>query len=235
MTHGSPEGSPGDSFDTPPPAARPGAVLCAATRPLAACLCAVLCAVTLATFLPAVRCGFVNLDDEQYIRHPLVLDGLSIGGISRSCTDVVFHNWAPLTILSYALDTTLFGPGPSGYHLTNVVLHTAAVTMLFMAFARMTGRPTLAAAAMLLFAVHPLRVESVAWVAERKDVLSMAFFAGALLAYERYCRGPTPARYLFVAAAMLGGLLSKATIVALPALLVVLDVWPLGQIGRAHV
>jgi len=179
-------------------------------------------------FLPAVACGFVNVDDPKYVLHnPLVRGGLSAAGIHAAWTDVVFANWAPLTILSLQLDTTLFGTRPWGYHLTNVLLHAATTTVFFLALSRMTGAPGRSAAAAVLFAVHPLRVESVAWIAERKDVLSVFFLTVSLLAYERYARRPTPAGYLAVAAAMLASLLAKATAVTLPVLLLVLDAWPL--------
>jgi len=187
-----------------------------------------LAATAAGVFLPALACGFVNVDDPKYVlQNPLVLGGLSAAGVRGAWTDVVFANWAPLTILSLQLDATLFGTRPWGYHLTNVLLHAATTGVFFLALSRMTGAPGRSAAAALLFAVHPLRVESVAWIAERKDVLSVFFLAVALLAYERYARRPTLPGYLAVAAAMLASLLSKATAVTLPVLLLVLDAWPL--------
>ena len=187
--------------------------------------------VTAVVFVPAIGGGFVNIDDPSYVqRNPLVLGGLSFSGIRHACTDVVFHNWAPLTILSLQLDTSLFGTAPWGYHLTNILIHAAAAGVLYLALARMTGAAGRSAAATLLFAVHPLRVESVAWIAERKDVLSVFFVAVALLAYERYCRRPSWVSYGAVVAAMLASLLAKATAVTLPALLLVLDVWPLRRV-----
>jgi hypothetical protein len=183
-------------------------------------------------FVPSIGGGFVNIDDPSYVqRNPLVLGGLSPTGISHALTDVVFHNWAPLTILSLQLDTTLFGTAPWGYHLTNVLIHSATAGVLYVALFRMTGAAGLSAAATILFALHPLRVESVAWIAERKDVLSVFFVAVALVAYERYCRRPSPGRYGAVAVAMVASLLAKATAVTLPVLLLVLDVWPIGR-GR---
>jgi len=183
---------------------------------------------TALVFLPAVTGGFVNIDDDRYVyRNPLVLAGLSASGIRNAWTTVVFHNWAPLTILSLQIDTSLFGTSPWGYHLTNVLIHAATAAVIYLALVRMTGAAGRSAAAAALFALHPLRVESVAWIAERKDVLSVFFLAVALVAYERYCRKPGPSRYLAVAAAMLASLLAKATAVTLPALLLVLDAWPL--------
>ena len=188
--------------------------------------------VTLALFLPAVWCGFVNWDDGRYVYdNPLVLGGLSAAAARHAFTDVVFSNWAPLTILSYQLDATLFGTGPAGFHATNVLVHAVSASLLYLALVRMTGAAGPSAVAALLFALHPLRVESVVWIAERKDVLSVLFLMLALLAYERYCRSPGIGRYAAVAAAMLGSLLCKSTLVTLPALLLLLDVWPLGRVA----
>jgi len=187
---------------------------------------------TFLVFLPAVSYDFVNWDDDCYVYdNPLVLGGLSPAGVQRAFTDVVFYNWAPLTILSYQLDATLFGKEPWGFHLTNVLGHAVAVSVLYVALERMTGFPGRSAATTLLFALHPLRVESVAWIAERKDVLSVLFLVLALLAYDWYCRRPGMWRYSLVFAAMLASLLSKATAVTLPGLLLLLDVWPLGRLS----
>ena len=188
--------------------------------------------VTVVVFLPVVNYDFVNWDDGAYVyENPLVLGGLSVAGIQGACTDIVVCCWAPLTLLSYQLDSTLFGTRPAGYHLVNVLLHAAAIATLFVAFVRMTAAPGRTAAAMLLFAIHPLRVESVGWIAERKDVLSVLFLGVTLLAYERYCRSPRLTTYLAVCAAMVAGLLAKATLVTLPLLLLLLDCWPLGRIA----
>jgi len=194
-------------------------------------ICFLLGVTAFLVFLPAVRCAFVNWDDNSYVYdNPLVLNGLSIRGIQRAFTDVVFCNWAPLTILSYQLDATLFGREPWGFHLTNVLYHAVAVAVLYIALQRMTGSPGRSAVAALFFALHPLRVESVAWIAERKDVLSVLFLFLAMLAYDGYCRRPGPWRYGLICAAMLASLLSKATAVTLPVLLLLLDVWPLGRL-----
>jgi len=183
-------------------------------------------------FAPTVRCGFVDWDDDEYVfDNPLVLEGLTGEGMRRACTEVVFFSWAPLTILSYQLDASVFGTEPWGFHLTNVVAHAVSTGLLYLVLLRMTGSAARSAAASVLWAVHPLRVESVAWIAERKDVLSVLFLMLALLAYDWYCRGPGIPRYLAVCAAMLGSLLCKSTLVTLPVLLVLLDVWPLGRIA----
>jgi hypothetical protein len=187
--------------------------------------------VTFLVFLPSVACDFVNWDDDAYVyRNRWVLQGLTAEGIAAAFTRPCVGNWAPLTMLSYELDATLYGAWPAGFHLTNVLLHAGATGILFVALARMTQAPGLTAAAVLLFAVHPLRVESVAWVAERKDVLCVFLLALALLAYERYCRLPGIGRFAVVMACMLAGLLAKVTLVTLPMLLLLLDVWPLGRL-----
>jgi len=187
--------------------------------------------VTFLVFLPAVAGDFVNWDDDKYVfANPRVLAGLSVTGLSQAFTDVVFCNWAPLTILSYQLDVTLLGQKPWAFHFTNVLLHSMAVGGLFLALARLTGCVGRSAAAAILFAVHPLRVESVAWIAERKDVLTVLFLSLTLLAYGWYVARPTAARFLVVFSGMLASLLCKATLVTLPVLLLVLDVWPLGRL-----
>ena len=187
--------------------------------------------VTAAVFLPAVRCSFVNWDDGKYVfQNPIVLRGLTLDGIRHACSDVIFCNWAPLTVLSYQLDATLFGTAPWGFHLSSVLLHATSVALLCVCLCRMTGAVWPSVAVALVFGLHPLRVESVAWIAERKDVLSVFFLMLALLAYERYCWSPGAGRYACVGLWMLASLLSKATLVTLPVLLVLLDVWPLERL-----
>ena len=187
--------------------------------------------VTVAVFLPAVRCSFVNWDDGKYVfQNPIVLRGLTLDGIRHACSDVIFCNWAPLTVLSYQLDATLFGTAPWGFHLSNVLLHATSVALLCVCLCRMTGAVWPSVAVALVFGLHPLRVESVVWIAERKDVLSVFFLMLALLAYERYCWSPSAGRYAVVGLWMLASLLSKATLVTLPVLLLLLDVWPLERL-----
>jgi len=191
---------------------------------------------TLVVFLPALACGFVNLDDDRYVyRNPVVLGGLTPANAVAACTRSIMANWAPLTILSYQFDVAAFGTGPWGFHLTNIVLHAAACGLLFLALANMTADPVPSAVAAAIFGIHPLRVESVAWISERKDVLSIFFLAATLLAYEWYTRRPGIGRYLAVVAAMVASLASKATLVTLPVLLMFCDVWPLGRITADRV
>ena len=187
---------------------------------------------TFLVFLPAVNCDFVNWDDNSYVyENPRVLQGLSADGLRYAFTGTLYHSWAPLTVLSYLVDVSLFGIRPAGFHLTNVVLHAVTSGVLCVALCRMTGRVGASTAVAALFSLHPLRVESVAWIAERKDVLSVLFLVLAMLAYEWYCRRPGMGRFSLVFVALLASLLSKATAVTLPGLLLLLDVWPLGRLS----
>lgn len=184
--------------------------------------------VTFLTFLPAVRCDFVNWDDDAYVyENPLVRAGLSRATAAQAVDSIVCHHWAPLTILSYQLDMSLFGLSPAGFHLTNVLLHSLSAVVLCAAVTRMTGDPARSAAATAFFALHPLRVESVAWISERKDVLAVLWLGLSLLAYAAYCRRPSTIRLVVVVITMATGLLAKATLVTLPLLLLLVDTWPL--------
>lgn len=183
-----------------------------------------------AVFLPAVTCGFVNWDDNQYVYdNPLVTGGATLANVVRGFTEPVFFNWAPLTIASYQIDAALWGIHPAGFHLTNIVLHALSTGMLFLVLVRMTDAPLPAAAATLLFALHPLRVEPVVWISSRKDVLSGFFLLLTLLAWERYCRRPCASRSLVAVTAAVACMLAKSTLVTLPVLLLLLDVWPLSR------
>src|ERR1700704_4272749 len=132
---------------------------------------------------------FVNYDDDQYVReNPRITKGLSLDGIQWTFTRVHAANWHPLTTISHMLDCQLYGLQPWGHHLTNVLLHAAAALFLFLALRELTGARWPSAFVAAVFAIHPLRVESVAWVAERKDVLSGVFFMLILWTYARYVR-----------------------------------------------
>jgi tetratricopeptide (TPR) repeat protein len=195
---------------------------------------AALAGVAIAAFYPALSSGFVNLDDSIYVTQtPPVTRGLSGEGILWAFTTFAAGNWHPLTWLSLQLDASLWGPGPWGFHLTNVLLHAANAALLFLALRSLTGGFWRSAAAALLFAVHPLRAESVAWVSERKDVLSALFGLLALLAYAGYARAPSAGRYLLVAGALALSLSAKPMLVTLPCLLLVLDWWPLARARTA--
>jgi Tfp pilus assembly protein PilF len=185
---------------------------------------------TLAGYLPALRNGFVGFDDPQYVyENAHVRAGLSLAGLRWAFTTPVADHWHPLTMISHMANVQLFGLNPKGHHLTNLVLHLASVLLLFEVLRRMTGAPRRSAVAAALFAIHPIHVESVAWIAERKDVLCGFFWMLSLAAYLRYARAPSVGRYLLLAAAFAGSLMAKSMAISLPLVLLLLDVWPLGR------
>ena len=195
-------------------------------------ICIFLAAIIWTVFGQTVRCGFVNLDDEQYVyENPHVTCGLNLDGITWAFTHFRAANWHPLTWISHMLDCQLYGLTPGGHHLTNVLLHTATTILLFLILRRMTGALWRSAFVAAAFAIHPIHVESVAWVSERKDVLSGLFFVLTLGAYVRYARLPwSPHRYLMVVLMYVLGLMSKPMLVTLPFVLMLLDYWPLGRL-----
>jgi protein O-mannosyl-transferase len=194
-----------------------------------------LAGITFVVFIPALSCGFVNLDDPDYvIQNPYVRDGLSAERVAWAFTAVHSANWHPLTWLSLQLDASLWWPKyPMGFHLTSVLIHSVNAALLFLALEALMGSFWRSAVVALLFAVHPLRVESVAWVSERKDVLSTFFGLVALWAYAGYAHRRRAGLYGLVIIAFLLSLLSKSMLVTLPLLLLVLDWWPLGRVQKA--
>src|SRR5881394_2618994 len=171
---------------------------------------------------------FVAYDDQNYVyENPAVTAGLSADGVRVAFTKPHARNWHPLTTLSHMLDVQLFGLNPAGHHFTNVLLHTFAALLLFSLLRRMTRAVWRSAFVAAVFAIHPLRVESVAWVAERKDVLSGLFFVLTLYAYLRYVRRGGLGRYLIVLALFALGLMCKPMLVSVPFVLLLLDYWPL--------
>ena len=195
-------------------------------------VCLGLVAVTWAVFGQTLAHDFVNFDDHVYVyENPLVVRGLSTEGIIGAFTHTHARNWHPLTTISHMLDCQLYGLNAGGHHLTNVILHTISVLLLFLVLKQMTGALWQSAFVAALFAIHPLHVESVAWIAERKDVLSAVFFMLTLAAYARYARAPSAPRYLLVALLFACGLMSKPMLVTLPFVLLLLDYWPLGRLG----
>jgi len=174
---------------------------------------------------------FVNYDDPRYVyENTKITDGLSISGIAWAFTHIHSMNWHPLTTISHMLDCQLYGLKAGWHHFTNVLLHNIAVMLLFLGLLQMTGKIWRAAFVAAVFAIHPLRVESVAWIAERKDVLSGVFFTLTLLAYSYYVRLPRIGRYLVVVFVFACGLMSKPMLVTLPFVLLLLDYWPLDRI-----
>jgi tetratricopeptide (TPR) repeat protein len=192
-----------------------------------------LACLTLAAYWGAAANGFVNFDDQGYVTdNPHVLQGLTREGLAWAFSTFTLSNWHPLTWLSLMLDHDLYGLNAGGYHWTNVILHLAAGLILFGTLSGMTGSPLRSALAAGLFLVHPLHVESVAWVAERKDVLSGLFWMLSLWGYWRYAERPGWGRYGWVALFFVLGLMSKPMAVTLPLVLLLLDYWPLGRTGR---
>jgi hypothetical protein len=193
--------------------------------------------VTLAVYNPVSHNGFVNFDDDRYVTgNPQVRAGIHWNTISWAFTSLDHANWHPLTWLSHALDSQLFHLNPVGHHYTNLLLHATNALLLFVILQWFTGYTARSLMVAFLFALHPLNVESVAWVAERKNVLCMFFFLLALAAYGWYVRRPTVARYLFVAVLFAMALMSKPMAITLPFVLLLLDYWPLGRLtwGRTH-
>lgn len=191
-------------------------------------------AVTLVAFGPVLSCDFVDYDDPYYVtENPPVKAGLTAAGFRWAWTTFHAGNWHPLTWLSLMVDAQLFGPRPWGYHLTNLLLHLANTLILFVLLLRLTGAVWRAALVAALFAVHPLHVESVAWITERKDVLSTFFGLLAIWAYTRYARTPSTAGYLAALFGLALSLMAKPMLVTLPFLLLLLDYWPLGRWRRA--
>ncbi len=203
-----------------------------ASRCLPWCVAAVLSVLVVSVYWGVGDHGFVNIDDDLYVyENPAVLRGLSLDGVSWAFRSTHAFNWHPLTWLSHMLDVELFGPSPGWHHRVNVLYHLLNTVLLFGVLWRMTGGLWPSAFAAALFGVHPLHVESVAWVAERKDVLSTLFWLLATGAYARYARRPGTARYLLVMGLFALGLLCKPMLVTLPLALLLLDYWPLGRMA----
>jgi Flp pilus assembly protein TadD len=197
-----------------------------------AMMAAALGLVTILAFLPALDCGFVAYDDPQGSpEHAILLRGVSLEGVAWAFRELdFFGNWLPLTLLSHMLDWELYGAEARGHHLTSLALHAGSVVLLFLLWQRATGRAWRAAAVAALWAVHPLRVEPVVWVAARKDMLSGLFGLAALLLYVEWSRRPSAGRRAALVAAFVLALLSKSMVMTLPAVMLLLDVWPLGRL-----
>jgi protein O-mannosyl-transferase len=186
---------------------------------------------TWAVFGQTLRYDFLNYDDPRYVyENAKITSGLSLSGVAWAFTHIHSMNWHPLTTISHMLDCQLFGLKAGRHHLTNVLVHTFAAILLFLALQQMTGALWRSAFVAAVFAIHPLRVESVVWIAERKDVLSGVFFMLTLLTYMYYVRIPSVRRYLVVVFVFACGLLSKPMLVTLPFVLLLLDYWPLNRI-----
>ncbi|TAL17558.1 tetratricopeptide repeat protein [bacterium] len=181
-------------------------------------------------YAPVSGFDFIKLDDHEYVTmNDMVKGGLTPEGVKDALTKVQQFYWMPLTWLSLMTDAEIYGANAGGFHRTNAILHLLNVLLLFSFLYRATGSPWKSFLAAGLWALHPLRVESVAWVSERKDVLSAFFFLLALLAYLEYVRKTSAKWYLAALAAMFAGLASKQIVVITPVILLILDLWPLGR------
>ncbi|HEX8523059.1 MAG TPA: tetratricopeptide repeat protein [Tepidisphaeraceae bacterium] len=194
-------------------------------------ICLTLAAGTSACYWRVQFFPFSTFDDPQYVEHVRIVSGLSWSNVVWAFTNVHFANWHPLTSISFMLDRQLWGANSRPYHLENVALHVASTMLLFLVLQQMTGFTWRSAIVAALFGLHPLRVESVAWVAERKDVLSGFFWIATLGAYTSYARRPTRLRHLFTLLLFVLGLLSKPMVVTLPVVLFLLDYWPLQRLN----
>ncbi len=197
-------------------------------------ICILLGILVFAVFGQTVHFDFVNFDDDGYVyQNPVVLNGLSVAGIQWAFTHVLAGHWHPLTVILLMVLHHFFGLWPGGYHLTNVFLHASCVVFLFLVLLEMTGALWQSAFVATVFAVHPLRAESVAWISECKDVLSGLFFILTLLAYVRYVRLGSRGHYAMVLLWFALGLMSKSMLVTLPCVLLLLDYWPLARLRTA--
>ena len=190
---------------------------------------AALAALVLVVFWPTLGNDFVNYDDDRYVTdNPHVQHGFDAASLRWAWTTGHFY-WHPLTSMSHILDWRLYGDAAAGHHATSVALHAANTALVFLLLAAMTGAEWRSALVAALFGLHPLRVESVAWVAERKDVLSAFFWFLTTLAYVRYTRAPSARRMALVALGLALGLRAKPMLVTLPVTRLLLDYWPLGR------
>jgi tetratricopeptide (TPR) repeat protein len=195
-----------------------------------------LAGLTLAVFWPLHTAGFIHLDDPEYVtRNPLVANGLTADGLHMAWTRFYAGFWAPVLWTSYMLDVELFGMNPGAMHLVNVFWHAVNALLLFGVLHKATGALWRSAAVAAVFAVHPLRVESVAWVTERKDVLSTCFGLLSIWAYIHYARTARRLPYILAAVCFTLSLMVKPMLVTLPCVLLLLDWWPLGRFERGRV
>lgn len=209
-------------------------------------VCLILVVLVVSVYGQVSRFGLVDLDDDSYVTHnPYVLLGFRPDTVRWAFTAVYEGNWMPMVWLSYMADTGIarglaahgisLGPGGFGvFHLSNVAQHLLSSILLFFIFLRMTGSRWRSALVATIFAIHPLHVESVAWVAERKDTLSALFWMLTMLAYLNYVRRPGLGRYVLVAVSLALGLMAKSMLVTLPAILLLMDFWPLGRLASAR-
>lgn len=200
---------------------------------LKAIICLLLIVVTAGAYWHVIGCQFIeSYDDQEYVtNNTAIASGLNAASLKWALTTFYASNWHPLTWISHIVDVQLFGLNPVGHHLVNLLLHILNALLLFTILSRLTQSIWKSAFVAALFAVHPLHVESVAWIAERKDVLSTMFWFIALWAYAAYVARPGVWRYMLIMAAFGAGLMSKPMLVSLPLTLLLLDYWPLGRLS----
>ena len=190
----------------------------------------ILAIITVAVFWQVNKFDFINFDDNLYVTaNPNIMSGITLQGFTWAFTTRYFDFWTPLVWLSFMLDYQLYGLKAGGYHVTNLIFHVLSTLLLFWLFCRMTGAVWKSAFVAAFFALHPLHVESVVWVSERKDVLSAFFWMLTLCLYVFYTERPNIKRYLAVIFAFILALLSKPMVVTLPAIMILLDYWPLNR------
>jgi tetratricopeptide (TPR) repeat protein len=217
--------SPASEFGTTPG-------LFSSTRKRSLVLSLLLALATLAVYNSVIHNAFLNLDDYDYVTHNQhVQSGLTAATLRWALTSYDAENWHPLTWFSHAMDWQLFGKNAGGHHYTSVLFHALNAVLLFLLLQSATGFTGRSLMVAALFALHPVNVESVAWVAERKNVLSMMFFLLALLAYGWYAQRPSVRRYSCVALLFILGLMAKPQIITLPFVLLLWDYWPLERFG----
>jgi len=195
-------------------------------------LSAVLAAVAVLLYFPTLAHPFADYDDNNYVTaNANVQEGLTASSLSWALTATEKSNWHPLTWISHELDVQFYGLNPVGHHLTSVILHAINGVLLFLALSLATRALTRSFLVALLFTVHPLGVESVVWIAERKNVLSTAFFLATVICYVWYVQRPSVARYATVISLFVFGLASKPMVITLPFVLLLLDYWPLQRVA----
>ncbi|MGB8226155.1 MAG: tetratricopeptide repeat protein [Sedimentisphaerales bacterium] len=202
-------------------------------KPAVLVVCAVLAVITIIAYEPLRHNGFVGYDDDEYVLDcPQVRQGLTLETLKWAFAEPHFHNWHPITTLNYLIEYEFFGINAFGYHLTSLLLHIINSLLMLMILKKMTGAfwPSVFAAA--VFAVHPLQVESVAWVAEQKNVISGLFWLLTIAAYIRYAEKPAAGRYIVLLLVYGLCLMTKAIVVVVPFVLLLLDFWPLRRITR---
>jgi hypothetical protein len=194
-------------------------------------LAALLAAIVIAVYWQSTTHDFVDYDDRGYVtENNHVKEGVTYQNVIWAFTTLSLSNWHPVTWLSYMLDHQMYGSKPFGFHLTNILFHTANTLLLFYLLYYATGSYWRSIFVAALFGVHPLHVESVAWVAERKDLLSAFFMFLTLILYTSYARRPRPSAYVLALAAYILGLMSKPMLVTLPFVMLLWDYWPLGRL-----